>query len=56
MDLSSPHDSEIVSSLNDLLRKEEYSLSYVRIDDAIDLIQTFGPGTKLCKTDISDAL
>ena len=55
VDLSSPHDSEIVSSLNDLLRKEEYCLSYVRIDDAIDLIQTFGPGTKLCKTDISDA-
>lgn len=55
VDLSSPHNDEKTPSINGLLSKDEYSLSYVRLDDAIKLIQDYGPGTLLCKTDIADA-
>lgn len=54
VDLSSPHDSE-QNSINSLINKEECSLSYVKIDDAIKIIQSLGKGTTMCKTDISDA-
>lgn len=55
VDLSSPHDNDSHPSVNDLINKEECSLSYVRIDDAIAIIQKLGKDTTMCKTDISDA-
>lgn len=54
VDLSAPHD-DIHDSLNDLIDKEEFSLSYVRIDDAINAIKSAGVGAWLNKTDIVDA-
>ncbi|XP_069134328.1 uncharacterized protein [Argopecten irradians] len=55
VDLSSPHDNDSHPSVNDLINKEEYSLCYIRIDDAIAIIQKLGKDTTICKTDISDA-
>lgn len=55
LDLSSPHDCPDTPSLNDLIVKEEFSLSYVRIDDAIAIIKRLGPGSWLSKTDMVDA-
>ena len=55
LDLSAPHDNEEVPSLNGLINKEEYSLSYVKIDAAIRIIKSLGPGAWLCKTDMVDA-
>jgi hypothetical protein len=55
MDLSSPHDSMEHVSANSMIDKESCSLSYVKIDDAIRIIQNLGKGTTMCKTDISDA-
>ena len=55
VDLSAPHNSEEHDSLNELISKEEYSLSYVKLDDAIRGILDRGPGSWLCKTDIVDA-
>ena len=55
LDLSAPHDNEEVASLNGLINKEEYSLSYVKIDDAIRIIKSLGPGAWLCKRDMVDA-
>ena len=49
--MSAPHDNPDGDSLNDLTRKEEYSLKYVTIEHAIDLYKTEG----LSKTDITDA-
>ena len=54
VDLSAPHDDENNPSLNDI-DKEEFSLQYVTIDDAINLIKRFGKNSWLMKTDISDA-
>lgn len=53
-DLSSPH-NKADPSVNDLINKEQCSLSYVKIDDAIQLIQQFGIGSLMCKTDMTDA-
>ena len=39
VDLSAPHDDELNPSLNDLIDLEEFSLNYVTIDDAINLIK-----------------
>lgn len=55
VDLSSPHDNVDCQSINELIDKDQCSLSYVKIDDAIKLIQKSGPGSKLCKFDICDA-
>lgn len=55
VDLSAPHDDASHASLNDLICKQDFSLTYVRIDDAIKIIKRYGVGTKLCKTDITDA-
>uniref|UniRef100_A0ABM0MQ02 Uncharacterized protein LOC102800980 n=1 Tax=Saccoglossus kowalevskii TaxID=10224 RepID=A0ABM0MQ02_SACKO len=55
VDLSSPHDAADTPSINDLINKEDFSLSYVTIDDAILAINKAGKGAKLCKTDIADA-
>ena len=38
MDISAPHENEHHPSLNELI-KEDYSLSYVTIDNAISLIK-----------------
>ena len=35
VDLSAPHNNDEHSSLNQLINKEDYSLSYVKLDDAI---------------------
>ena len=55
IDLSSPHDDHTHASINDLIDKDQCSLSYVRIDDAIQIIQSYGKGAIMCKADISDA-
>lgn len=55
LDLSSPHNSNEHQSVNDLIDKELCSLSYIKLDDAIKVIQDFGKGSKCCKVDISDA-
>jgi hypothetical protein len=56
VDMSSPHNSE-VASINNLINKDEFSLSYVRVDDAIRIIKTLRHDKPiyLCKTDIADA-
>lgn len=54
MDLSAPHNSE-ESSINELIDKDEFSLSYVCIDDAIRQLHLSGKHSKFCKVDISDA-
>ena len=55
MDISSPHDDDENPSVNDLINKPSCSLSYVRIDDAINIIKTCGYGAIINKTDITDA-
>jgi hypothetical protein len=54
VDVTSPHDSEEHSSINNLIDKEQCTLSYVWIDDAIRAIQDFGRFSILNKVDISD--
>lgn len=55
VDLSAPYDSSDVISINNLIDKESNSLTYVTIDNAIELIKTAGVGALMCKVDISDA-
>ena len=55
VDLSAPHKNENHASVNSLIDKNEYSVSYVRVDDAISAIKVCGQGAYLCKTDIVDA-
>jgi hypothetical protein len=55
VDLSAPHDQEQEHSLNDLIDKECYSLTYVKIDQAVQIIREFGKNTIMNKTDIKDA-
>ena len=55
IDLSSPHKSKLHSSINELIDKDQCTLSYVRIDDALNKICEFGKGAILCKFDIKDA-
>ncbi|MES9994401.1 MAG: reverse transcriptase domain-containing protein [Candidatus Thiodiazotropha sp.] len=55
VDLSAPHNNNEHPSLNSLIDKEEYSLSYVRLDDAIAKIREFGQFSTLCKLDVVDA-
>ncbi|XP_061195402.1 uncharacterized protein LOC133203642 [Saccostrea echinata] len=55
VDLSSPHNQSSEKSINDLIDKDEYSLQYVRIDDAISILKTLGRESLMCKTDIVDA-
>jgi hypothetical protein len=42
-------------SLNDLIDKDLFSLTYVKLDQAINIIRQFGKYTVLNKTDIKDA-
>ena len=55
VDLSAPNYIETHPSINELIDKNQCSLSYVSIDDAIKIIIQKGPGSLMCKTDISDA-
>ena len=42
-------------SINDYIQREEFSLQYCSIDDAIRLIQKHGQGTLMAKVDIKNA-
>ena len=42
-------------SINSFIDKEDYSLSYVTIDDAIETLNDFGKGSFMAKTDIESA-
>ena len=55
VDMSAPHNDEDNPSLNNLIDKSEFSLRYVTMDDAIQLIKRHGEGAMLIKTDITDA-
>ncbi len=54
-DLSWPHGEQEAVSLNSTIDKEIYSLKYVRLDDAISILNELGKSTTLCKTDVVDA-
>jgi hypothetical protein len=53
--LSAPYEDPDNPSLNELIDKEEFSLQYVSIDDAINIIKRLGIKSWLNKTDITDA-
>ena len=55
LDLSAPYDNDEIFSMNGVINKEDYSLSYVKIDDAIRIIKSLGPKAWLSKTDMVDA-
>ena len=55
LDYSSPHENDEHASLNDLISKEEFSLTYTKIEEAVAIIQKLGKGSYLCKTDLTDA-
>ena len=42
-------------SINSFISKEDYSLQYTKIDNAITALLDFGPGTFMAKTDIESA-
>ncbi|CAG2204547.1 unnamed protein product [Mytilus edulis] len=52
LDLSSPHNDDKHLSINDLIDKQDCSMSYVRIDDAIDVILKFGRNSWLANRQI----
>ena len=43
------------NSINDHIPKDPYSLSYVRVNDAINIIQSLGRGAFMAKTDLKSA-
>ena len=53
--LSSPHNKCEHTSINDLISKADYSLSYTRIDDAISIIKRLGMGSIMNHLDIREA-
>jgi hypothetical protein len=55
VDLSAPRNNVDHPSLNSLIDKESYSLSYVTIDDAIKRVQDLGQDSWMNKADIQDA-
>ena len=55
VDMSAPHNDKNNTCLNDMIVKEDFSLNYVTVDDAIARIKEKGKGSWLCKTDIKDA-
>ncbi|CAF4000784.1 unnamed protein product [Rotaria sp. Silwood1] len=55
VDLSAPHNDKDHPSINSLIDKDSYSLSYVTVDDAIKSIQQLGKGAWMNKADIQDA-
>ena len=42
-------------SINDHIPKDPYSLQYVRVDDAISILKSLGPGSYMAKTDLKSA-
>ena len=42
-------------SINDYIPKDPYSLQYVRVDDAIRVLKSLGPGSHMAKTDLKSA-
>ena len=42
-------------SINDYIPEDPYSLQYVRVDDAIQILQSLGPGAFMAKTDLKSA-
>uniref|UniRef100_A0A8W8NNI0 Uncharacterized protein n=1 Tax=Magallana gigas TaxID=29159 RepID=A0A8W8NNI0_MAGGI len=54
VDLSATHNNDTHPSINDLIDKDECSLSYVSIGDANKCITKFGRDALICKTDKSD--
>ena len=55
LDLSAPHDLKDITSINEMINKDDFTLQYVTIDHAIELIQKTGKGSLLSKVDIKDA-
>jgi hypothetical protein len=55
VDLSAPHNRSDHPSLNELIDKDDFSVSYVTIDHAVSIIKLCGPGALLTKCDIVDA-
>ncbi|CAC5370805.1 unnamed protein product [Mytilus coruscus] len=51
LDLSAHNDEH--SSVNDPINKEDFSLSYIKIDDAIKIIKEYGFASRCCKLDVS---
>ena len=43
------------TSINDYIPKDPFSLSYVRVDDAISILQSLGRGAFMAKTDLKSA-
>ena len=43
------------TSINDHIPKDPFSLSYVRVDDAISILQSLGRGAFMAKTDLKSA-
>jgi hypothetical protein len=55
IDLSAPHDHPSIPSINALISKEEHSLTYVRVDDAITVLKKLGRNACMCKIDVRAA-
>ena len=55
VDMSASHDDPDNPSINDLISKEDFRLSYVKIDEVIAIVQSLDKGTLLCKTDLVNA-
>ena len=43
------------ASINEFIPKDPYSLQYVRVDDAISILKSLGPGSFMAKTDLKSA-
>ncbi len=50
-----PHDNAEHPSINSLIDKEDFSPTYVKVDNAIDIIKHLPSQAYLCKADIADA-
>ena len=55
LDQSAPRNNDEHISINDLISKEEFSLTYTKIEEAVKIIQQLGKNSYLCKTDLIDA-
>ena len=49
--LAAPYTNKLHSIITDLINKEDYSLTYVKLDDAIKIVKS----ASLSKCDVSDA-
>ena len=49
VDMSAPHENNLHPKLNELINKEEFSLSYLTIDNAISIIKELGKGAFCAK-------